>query len=62
MVSQIGDGLESLANATFFTLFDPYGLADGASDAIAHAGILGIAGLVLVVAALLVFRRRDLAL
>ena len=51
-----------MANATFFTLFDPYGLADGVSEAIAHAGILGIAGLALIAIAILVFRRRDLAL
>ena len=62
MVAQIGEGLEDAKYATFFTLFDPYGLADGASEAIAHAGILGIAGVVLIVAAALVFRRRDLAL
>ena len=62
MVAQIGEGLEDLANATFFTLFDPYGLVDGAGEAVTHAGILGIAGLALIAIAILVFRRRDLVL
>ena len=62
MVSQIGDGLEDAKYATFFTLFDPYGLADGAGEAFAHAGILLAAGIVLIAVAVAVFRRRDLAL
>ena len=62
MVAQIGEDLEDLANATFFTLFDPYGLADASNEAIAHAGILGVAGLALIAVAILVFHRRDLAL
>ena len=62
MVSQIGEDLDGMANATFFTLFDPYGLADSAREAVVHAGILGAAGFALVIVATLVFRRRDLAL
>ena len=62
MAAQLGDSLEGLKYATFFSLFDPYGIVAVSSDAVAGAVALLVGGVVLSVAALLVFRRRDLAL
>lgn len=62
MVAQMGDDLADAQYATFFTLFDPYGLAAGESDAALAACALAAGGIALIAIAVAVFRRRDLAL
>lgn len=62
MAAQLGDSLESLKYATFFSLFDPYGIVEGSGDAVAGSVALLAGGVVMAVIAVLVFRRRDLAL
>lgn len=59
MVSQVGEKFEALASITPFSLFDVYGAMEGSSEAAFGAVALLAAALVLFVAAVGVFARRD---
>ena len=60
MVAQAGDRFENIRYATFLTLFDRYGLADGDSSAVWQAVTLAVVGVIAFAAAMVVFTRRDL--
>lgn len=60
MVAQTGERFEDAKYATFLTLFDRYGLADGKADAAWSAVALAAAGAVMIGIAMVAFVRRDL--
>lgn len=60
MIAQTGEKFEDAKYATFLTLFDRYGLADGDGGAAWGAVVLALVGLVTIGAAWVGFVRRDL--
>lgn len=58
--TEISRSLDKLKYCTFFTLFDPNGIAEGAASALAGAAVLAAAGVALYIASAAVFVRRDL--
>lgn len=62
MLAQADDGMDVLRYATALTLLDPEGLAAGEGPAVCGAVALAVAGAAMCVAAVEVFRRRDLSL
>ena len=60
MLANIGNELEPLKYITFFSLFDSGGLLAGEMDAYLMAAVLFAAGLVLYVASIILFDKRDL--
>lgn len=60
MVAQAGDRFKDIRYATFLTLFDRYGLADGDGTAVWQAVALAVVGVASLAAAMTAFVRRDL--
>ena len=60
MLANMGGKLESLQYATFYSLFDAYGLAAGEGTALLMAAILLAAAILLYSLAVIIFCRRDL--
>ena len=62
MLSQTSDQLDKLKFLTPLTLFQAKELAAGSNEALLLAGILAVLGLMFYIAAIGIFRRRDLSL
>ena len=61
MGGQIGGAPEILSDVNPLNLYDPFALASGETSAIAGAVALGVCGIVLLVAAIVTFTRRNLS-
>ena len=62
MLANVGGDAEAAKYFTFFTLFDPSGIAAGESAAWAGAAVLLAAGAVLYALAVGIFARKDLSI
>lgn len=61
MLANVGGDAQQAKYLTFFTLFDPSGIAAGEASARTRAGILLGAGVLLYALAVVVFHRKDLS-
>lgn len=62
MLANVGDKAADLKYATFFTLFDPTGLAAGETDAWLYAGILLLAAILCYALTALAFCRKNFSI
>ncbi|WP_148412009.1 ABC transporter permease subunit [Murimonas intestini] len=62
MISQVGDKFENLKYITPLTLFDPRGIIAGDTGALVQCVILYAAGLVMIAAGIVIFKRKDMSI
>ena len=62
MLSNAGDAAENAKYFTFFTLYDPSGIAAGDQNALLGAGLLFLASLALFAGGIVIFQERDLSI